>query len=236
MQQAETIVTHRSAVLPVSACARLRQGSSARATFILEDAAGGTTITVGADATCDWQVRAAFVPPHAFSLRLREGQVTVQAGPAQGVLLNGKLLGEGWSPVPNGARIDVGLARVEVAVGIGAAHLEGPRGRIGFAAGAPSPRPVHALLDALPLDGVRAPVALPPLPPSAPEPVPPAVLLRDYPEESGEFEVYRRHRDSNPALLERREPADSGAMRRYAVLGVVTACAYGGWLALLDFL
>lgn len=241
MEQAETIVTHRGAVLPVSACARLRQGSSARATFILEEAARGTTITVGADAACDWQIRAAFVPPSAFALRLVDGQVEVQAGKDQSVLLNGKLLGDGWVPVPNGARIDVGLARVEVSVGIGVAHYDAHRvRRAGFAVGGAESSRGHALLDALPLEGVRAAVSLPPLPPPAAAPtaeyVPPAVLLRGFPEESGEFEVYRHRRDSSPALLERPAAGDTGALRRYALVGVVTACAYGGWLALLDHL
>ena len=229
MEQAATLVSHRRLVLPVSANVRLRQGSSARATWILQEAPGGTTITVGADSTCDWQIRAAFVPPQAFSLRLLDGEVRVQAGHDQSVLLNGKLLGEGWVAVPSGARIDVGLARVEVTTGYATGSF------------APPPPPRAAFITSAVQQALRS------APPLTSEALPTSQrnddadlqleqALRGWtPEESGAFEVHRR-RDSSPALLEHDRSGDKGALRRYALMGVATACAYGGWLALLDHL
>jgi hypothetical protein len=100
-----------------SAYLRLRQGASARATWVLEESPGGTMISVGADLVCDWQLRAAFVPARAFSMLVIGGRTFIRSGPEPGVLLNGKALDEGWVPVPDGARIDVGLAQLEVTMG-----------------------------------------------------------------------------------------------------------------------
>jgi hypothetical protein len=228
MEQAATLVTHRRSVLPISASVRLRQGSSARATWILQEAPGGTTIRVGADSTCDWQIRAAFVPPQAFSLRLLDGEVRVQAGRDQSVLLNGKLLGEGWVAVPSGARIDVGLARVEVTTGYDTGSFASPQLRAAtfVTGGSEPPRRVShpPLFEALPASD-----------PQESDRQLHAMLGWAPPEESGEFEVHRR-RDSSPALLDNDRSSDKGALRRYALMGVATACAYGGWLALLDHL
>ena len=215
MEQAATLVSHRR-VLPVSANVRLRQGSSARATWILQEAPGGTTITVGADSTCDWQIRAAFVPPQAFALRLLDGEVRVQAGRDQSVLLNGKLLGEGWVAVPSGARIDVGLARVEVTTGYASGSFAPPPPRAAFITTAVEP--ARRTSQPAPVEGRRDS-----------EPTPDAELeeaLRSWrrPEESGEFEVHTR-RDSSPALLDHDRSGDKGALRRYALMGVATACA-----------
>lgn len=102
-----------------SAFLRLRQGSSARATWVLEESPGGTMISVGADDACDWQLRAAFVPARAFSILVVGGRTFVRSGPEPGVLLNGKPLDDGWVQIHNGGRIDVGLARLEVNMGYG---------------------------------------------------------------------------------------------------------------------
>jgi hypothetical protein len=100
-----------------SAYLRLRQGASARATWVLEESPGGTMISVGSDLVCDWQLRAAFVPARAFSMLVVGGRTFIRSGPEPGVLLNGKVLDEGWVPVADGARIDVGLAQLEVTMG-----------------------------------------------------------------------------------------------------------------------
>ena len=100
-----------------SAYLRLRQGASARATWVLEESPGGTMISVGADLVCDWQLRAAFVPARAFSMLVVGGRTFIRSGPEPGVLLNGKVLDEGWVAVPDRARIDVGLAQLEVTMG-----------------------------------------------------------------------------------------------------------------------
>jgi hypothetical protein len=41
--------------------------------------------------------------------------------------------------------------------------------------------------------------------------------------------------EATPALLDDGH-ADKGSVLRYALVGAVTACAYGGWVALLDYL
>jgi hypothetical protein len=100
-----------------SAFLRLRQGGAARATWLLTEAPGGTMISVGADSVCDWQIRAAFVPARAFSILVVGGRAFVRSGPEPGLLVNGKPVDDGWNPLPNHARIDIGLARLEVQTG-----------------------------------------------------------------------------------------------------------------------
>jgi hypothetical protein len=96
---------------------RLRHGGAARATWLLTEAAGGTMISVGTDSACDWQIRAAFVPARAFSVLVVGGRAFARSGPESGLLLNGKPVGEGWASLPQNARIDIGLARIEVVSG-----------------------------------------------------------------------------------------------------------------------
>jgi len=115
----ETMRGHVGVAGGFCAFLRLRQGASARATWILEESGGGTMISVGSDDACDWQIRAAFVPPRAFSLLIVGGRVFVRSGPEPGVLLDGKQVEEGWVQVPHGARLDFGLARLEVTMGYG---------------------------------------------------------------------------------------------------------------------
>jgi hypothetical protein len=100
-----------------SAFLRLRQGGAARTTWLVTEAPGGTMISVGADAACDWQIRAAFVPPRAFSILAVGGRAFVRSGPEPGLLLDGKPVDDGWVPLAEHARIDIGLARFEVRTG-----------------------------------------------------------------------------------------------------------------------
>jgi hypothetical protein len=100
-----------------SAFLRLRQGGAARATWLLTEAAGGTMISVGTDSACDWQIRAAFVPARAFSVLVVGGRAFVRSGHEPGLLVNGKPVGNGWVSLPQNARIDIGLARIEVVSG-----------------------------------------------------------------------------------------------------------------------
>lgn len=102
-----------------SAFLRLRQGGAARATWLLTEAPGGTMISVGADSACDWQIRAAFVPARAFSVLVVGGRAFVRSGPEPGLLVNGKPVDDGWVELAQNARIDIGLARLEVISGYG---------------------------------------------------------------------------------------------------------------------
>lgn len=112
---------------PATVSVRLTGGASTHATWLLEDGPGGTAITVGADPQCDWTIKAASVPAHALSILLLQGTVYVRSGPQGGVALNGQALAEGWQTVPSSARVDVGLARLELDMGSSAALAEGPR-------------------------------------------------------------------------------------------------------------
>jgi predicted component of type VI protein secretion system len=177
-------------------------------------------ISVGTDAQCDWQVRAAFVPARAFSLLLAGGHVFLRSGNEPGVLLNGKPVDEGWNPVPNGARVDVGLARIEVTLAQGDAQHEPP-----------------AILEVTEAEENGPRVTQPYLSPQGVQPAERAPLPRDVTRQledfrsdaSGEYEVA-------PALLGDEAVADKRALKRYALLGVITVSAYGGWVALLDYL
>lgn len=268
-----------------SAFLRLRQGASARASWVLEETPGGTMVSVGADLACDWQLRAAFVPARAFSILVVGGRTFMRSGPEPGVLLNGKPLDEGWVQVPDGARIDVGLARIEVTMGYSewapsidqafdlrspfnppsarapesapqahaddafvrqAVHelhnrkqpqpsLRSTQAYDGFTgeprAHAPAPRPVGAAprkrnstielsLDDLDYMGTQA-----------------VAQARHEGDISGEYAVGGADPELiAPSLLGGERPKDKSKLWRYAVLGVFTAGAYGGWVYLLDYL
>jgi hypothetical protein len=222
MEQAASYTMHEQISHGVTAHLRLRQGSSARATWILEESPGGTMVTLGADPTCDWQVRAAFVPARACSVLLLGGSVYVRPGREGGVLLNGRPTeDDAWTEVPDGARVDIGLARFEVLTERhGAQYDTGPH----FQAAPPRP---HGY---------------------------------GYGQAEGEVSgAYERHTrgfdavreldsgtypvsdesdgDRVPAVLaDEDERRDRSPLWRYALAGVATACAYGGWIFLLDYI
>jgi predicted component of type VI protein secretion system len=215
METAATHHTKRAEALGVTASLRLRQGSSTHASCVLEEMPGGTMISVGTDSACDWQIRAAFVPPRAFSLLLAGGHVFLRSGAEPGVLINGKPVCEGWNPVSNGARIDVGLARLEVtldgqsepAILVDAPESEELGARVTRPYVAPAPRENSRLRD------VAHDVT--------------SELEEFRSDQSGEYEVV-------PALLDNAPSPDKSRFKRYALLGVITVSAYTGWIALLD--
>lgn len=283
---------------PFCAFLCLRQGASERASWLVEEALGGTMISVGADEACDWQIRAAFVPARAFSLLVVGGRTFVRSGPEPGVLLNGKAIDDGWIQVPNGGRIDVGLARLEVTMGYGdpsedlmqtQQEVEPWGARTSRTASQPRYSQPHAHtvgddygratldLGVMPLDAEPLPLTTPRTrsreqPRASENPslrhahpniertleqlymdadvrqgaqhvqgalsdqVPQARMLGH---ESGEFDTPTATGEfSAPSLLD--DPvvsdADKRRWRLYAVVGVVVAGAYGGWIVLLDFL
>jgi predicted component of type VI protein secretion system len=112
-----TLPRNQAQAGPATACVRLTGGSSTHATWLLEDGPGGTAITVGSDPACDWKIKAASVPPHAVSVLLLQGTVYVRSGDGGGVTLDGRPLEPRWQPVASGARLDIGLARLEISLG-----------------------------------------------------------------------------------------------------------------------
>jgi predicted component of type VI protein secretion system len=115
-----------AASVAITACLHLQRGSSSQATMFLEDVPGGTSITVGADPDCDWQIRAACVPAHALSVLLLSGNLFVRSTCEGDVLLDGRPLGDNWVAVQSGARLDIGLAQLVVALGAAHSAFEGP--------------------------------------------------------------------------------------------------------------
>lgn len=101
---------------PPVATLRLTRGSSAQAVWVAEGRPGATPIVIGSDPNCDWPIRAANVPAHALHVLADERGVYVHSGPQGQVRVDGRRLGRAWQRVKGGARFDIGLARVEVAL------------------------------------------------------------------------------------------------------------------------
>lgn len=104
----------------------LQRGSSGQATWFLEDVPGGTSLSIGADPTCDWQIRAACVPPHAASVLLLSGNLFVRSTCDGDVQLDGRPLGDSWVAVHHGARLDIGFAQLSITCGATRSAFEGP--------------------------------------------------------------------------------------------------------------
>lgn len=117
MQPGKSRQEKASGQAPQVTCIRLTQGSSDDSVWVLEEGAGGTFLTIGSDPECEWQIRAAGMPAHALSVLLVGGLVYVRSGPQRGVRLDARLLSEDWTQVERDARIDVGLAQLEIKLG-----------------------------------------------------------------------------------------------------------------------
>jgi len=79
---------------------------------------------VGADSTCDWQIRAACVPDHALTVMLIGGTLFMKSSQDGGVLLDGRQLPQQWTEISSGSRLDIGLSRIEIALGEAASAFE----------------------------------------------------------------------------------------------------------------
>jgi len=242
----------------LTACLRLSRGASGQATWLLEDVPGGTTIQIGADATCDWQIRAACVPDHALTAMLIGGTLFVKSAQEGGVLLDGRPLGALWSEVPSGSRIDIGLARIDVAIGEASSAFErfpqayvptrgteferSEQPAVGSAAGWGSEQAELLEAEAESATATFAELTQPQQ--QRRESIVPRAVLQprdsQLPEggRASRFERLSRPSLSEgaPALLEdeRGSGAKGPALWKLAMGGLVTAIAYGGWLLFLD--
>lgn len=217
----------------LTACLRLSRGSSQRALWLLHDVEGGTTITVGSAPSCDWQIKAAHVAPHALSVLLIGGAVFVAAGPSADVLLNGTPLPEAWTQVLGAARLDVGLARLTLTWD-------------------EKPRPTHAsgeaeFIEVRPEDAPISADQSGPVRVRTPEQIDAAraAALRD----AARREAQARERPprrswaerlSRPSLLDapavfRSREAAGYSPARLMMFGVLTALAYTGFVLWLDW-
>lgn len=238
---------------PAAARLHLQRGSSSQVTWILEDVPGGTSISVGADPGCDWQIRAAGVPPHALSVLLLSGNLFVRSTCEGDVLLDGSPLGDSWIATRDGARLDIGQCQIAIARGATRSAFEGARlatlsyteaevadhlamarqqglstaTRLGFpAASLPASRPdVRA-----PVSGSRELARDSRGPVSGTRPLP-----AEAPEARDEQEaVLNRHsRSFAPSLLGEDQRRSGGAWF-YVLVGVATLFAYAGWVLALD--
>lgn len=219
-----------SSARQLTACLRLSRGASSQATWLLEDLPGGTSLQIGADATCDWQIRAACVPKHALTAMMIGGTLFMKSAQEGGVLLNGKPLPPRWTEVAGGARVDIGLSRIDIALGEARSAFERlPQVYVPAAATAPE-LPYESGPHAAWRDDSETN-----------EPVEPSAYA-DAPPESGRPSLVERL--SRPSLLEgapslldeRMSESSSPALWKFAMCGLVTAIAYAGWLILLDHL
>jgi hypothetical protein len=94
---------------------RLVRGSSRQApSWLLQAGPGGTPLSIGAGARCEWRIRAAGVPDQALWLMLTEHGLYARAAHERTVRVDGKPLPSDWLPIPSAARIDIGMAGLTV--------------------------------------------------------------------------------------------------------------------------
>jgi hypothetical protein len=192
---------------PRTVLLRLAHGVSTHVTWLLRSSPSAATVTIGADASCDWQIHASGVPGHALSVALFDGGLFVASGPKAQVRLAGELLPEVWQRIDRTLRIELGAAEIEL---VWEPQAEGeptsserdrPTFPDGFASGGE-------------LDAAQ----------------------RTYAARSSWVERFSRPSlIDTPSLLGRvAETRTSTQLLRYAGLVLFTAIAYRAWLILLD--
>lgn len=221
----------------LAACISLKRGSSARATCILEDVPGGTTMSIGADPGCDWQIRAACVPPHAVSVLLLSGNLFVRSTCEGEVLLDGKPLGDEWVAVRHGARFDIGLAQLEVARGAEPSAFDRSLAELSYSSedypAQVATMPQRGLSTATRLeypawsDAAANALTRPEARASA------ANMQEEQAEERPSLLGMRPSRGFAPSLLGDDHHSASG-LWMYVVAGLATVFAYAGWVVALD--
>ncbi len=96
---------------------RLRAGASPWPSWNFGATDRGLQIVVGSDPHCDWQIASAGVAEQELEVFFTGRALLVRSlRPGRGARLNGVKLGEGWAAVPDGARLDLGLASIEVSI------------------------------------------------------------------------------------------------------------------------
>jgi hypothetical protein len=193
---------------PRTVLLRLSRGVSTHVTWLLRSSPSAATVTLGSDASCDWQVHARDVPGHALSVALFDGGLYVASGPRALVLLDGEPLPEVWQRVDHELSIEIGEARLELVWEQASDSVDGSseRDRPTF----PDMVGPAVLVDS---DAER----------SAPA------------RASWVGRVSRTSWLDSPTLLGRvAETRSSAQLLRYALLILFTALAYRAWLLLLD--
>jgi hypothetical protein len=189
---------------PRTVLMRLTRGASSHVSWLLRSSANAPTVTVGADPSCDWQVRAPGVPGHALSVALFDGGLFVASGPDANVLLEGERLPEVWQRVDHPLSIALGAAQVEIAWEMSPEELSmsSERERPTF----PDGWPGHSR-ERAGVQGARS---------------------------SWVDRFSRSSLDSPSVLGRTAESRKSAQLLRYASLVLFTALVYRAWLLLLD--
>lgn len=105
-------VAHSTSAVRASLC--LARGLSTRTTWILRSIQATRVLTIGASASCDWQVHAPGVAEHALSVAFIDGALYVASGPNAVVTLDGEPLFEAWRALRGPALLKLGAAEIEV--------------------------------------------------------------------------------------------------------------------------
>jgi hypothetical protein len=195
----------KQAPTPRSVLMRLTRGVSTHATWLLRSASSATTVTIGADPTCDWQIRGAGVPRHALSVALFDGGLFVASGPQAEITVEGARLPETWQRIDHALSIAMGDAQIDFA-------WELPADELTMSSERERPTFPDALLeqldDSAQTQGART---------------------------SWVERVSRLSLLDSPSLLGRTAESRTGVLIwRYAGFVLFTALAYRAWLLLLD--
>jgi hypothetical protein len=90
---------------------RLRRGASDIVSWSADRGSIRGTLSVGADPTCDWSIRGPGIAPVELWVSAPEGRLRVKsARPGSGARLDGAVLGDGWVTLEPGSRLEFGFA------------------------------------------------------------------------------------------------------------------------------
>jgi hypothetical protein len=90
---------------------RLRRGASDIVSWSADRGSIRGTMSVGADPTCDWSIRGPGIAPVELWVSAPEGRLRVKsARPGSGARVDGAVLGDGWVTLEPGSRLEFGFA------------------------------------------------------------------------------------------------------------------------------
>ena len=96
----------------------LRRGVSARGTWAFDACDAGTTITLGAGASCDWQIASPGIAP-VYLAFTGEALLVRALRCDERVRHNGEVLTEGWITLDHGDTLDLGPSKIAVSLAPG---------------------------------------------------------------------------------------------------------------------
>jgi hypothetical protein len=230
---------------------RLRRGASDIVSWSADRGSIRGTLSIGADPTCDWSIRGPGIAPVELWVSAPEGRIRVKsARPGLGARLDGTVLGDGWVTLDPGSRLEFGFACL--ALEFDAAPLSGGGEAVREMAVSflGTPLAEEAAEPEVVLTAPRKstpPAARQSVRPSQPESVrpsaPPAARVSVQSgtvrrPQSGAMRktsgMRYRLRDVLNAFRGQAITSKRTWVAFYGLLAFLTACAYGGWLFLLE--